>query len=703
MNNPNVEPKYVEPFKKICMTIGELPTAYLETMSYYEMLVWFVEFLKNKVIPTVNQNAEAVQELQQLYVELKNYVDNYFESTDFQAMVNEKIDEMVEDGTLENLLNNALSLIKVYSTTIEMIEDYSNIVVGMNIKTLGYYEINDGGGAFYKITDTASESDYQISLSENLYATLIEDKKNTINVLQLGAYSDGSTDNTDIFNNIIDFANSTLKNIYFPEGKYLVNYDLHNINGCISLYGDISGEGQREHKATIYDNRNSNNYLLNFNRYNDDVSVVKGGAISYLNFVDNKLNTNKCILITDSINYLGNINNCNFLDYAVGLYVDGSHGFVLDTCAFVRCGGKVANSDDFALMIDETTDVSINNCCIDHTRYQMWVNGASMVYITNTHFEISKKHIVKGKQPIYCLMGNYGYISFTNCSFINLSYKEWIESADYTINNCIHMIYASYASFVNCMFSCGRGSGQSISEYTKQAKYVSLYYGSIDNCKIKSPAYMTNAFNLNQSTFINNHIQCDIEEEDFEMEKNKHIIDSVDIRYDNNHLQYAIPTQEPQTYPTNYPMLCGIYNNLYDISSSKSNIRFNKRIPYADIQNVNTIRLQSKDMLFGAYHLKIYSIGETKLFYDGYIRINTDKTIQEISHFQKSFGSNNKIKIFSDDDSNDVYIQILEPIYKTNTIVFDMENLTGHSNLLIYYDNQINTELTYENKLDLSL
>ena len=42
----------------------------LETMSYYEMLVWFTEFMKNQMIPALNTNAEAVQELQTLYEEL---------------------------------------------------------------------------------------------------------------------------------------------------------------------------------------------------------------------------------------------------------------------------------------------------------------------------------------------------------------------------------------------------------------------------------------------------------------------------------------------------------------------------------------------------------------------------------------------------------------------------------------------------------
>ena len=108
MNNPNVEPKYVKPLKKICMTIGQLPSSYLETMSYYEMLVWFVEFLRNQVIPALDNNAEAVRELQQLYIELKDYVDNYFDNLDVQEEINNKIDEMVESGEFEEIVSKYL-------------------------------------------------------------------------------------------------------------------------------------------------------------------------------------------------------------------------------------------------------------------------------------------------------------------------------------------------------------------------------------------------------------------------------------------------------------------------------------------------------------------------------------------------------------------------------------------------------------------
>lgn len=95
-----------QPFRKLVTTIGELPSAFIESMSYYEMLAWLVNWLENTVIPAVNNNAEAVKELQRLFVELKNFVDNYFENLDVQEEINNKLDEMAESGELEALIIN---------------------------------------------------------------------------------------------------------------------------------------------------------------------------------------------------------------------------------------------------------------------------------------------------------------------------------------------------------------------------------------------------------------------------------------------------------------------------------------------------------------------------------------------------------------------------------------------------------------------
>lgn len=91
-------------FKHLIMTIGNLPSSYVESLSYYECLLWLCNYLENTVIPAVNTNGEAVTELQGLYIELKNYVDTYFNNLDVQNEINNKLDEMSKDGTLTNLI-----------------------------------------------------------------------------------------------------------------------------------------------------------------------------------------------------------------------------------------------------------------------------------------------------------------------------------------------------------------------------------------------------------------------------------------------------------------------------------------------------------------------------------------------------------------------------------------------------------------------
>lgn len=107
-NNPQINIEGLKPFRKFCMTIGALPSSYLESLTYVELLLWFCSYLQDTVIPTVNNNAEAVEELQNLYIELKNYVDNYFTNLDVQDEINNKLDRMASDGTLKNIINQEI-------------------------------------------------------------------------------------------------------------------------------------------------------------------------------------------------------------------------------------------------------------------------------------------------------------------------------------------------------------------------------------------------------------------------------------------------------------------------------------------------------------------------------------------------------------------------------------------------------------------
>lgn len=92
-----IETLDIVPFKHLIMTIGELPTSYLESMTYYEMLAWLCNYVQTKVIPAVNSNAEAVKEIQE-----------WLKSIDIQSEVDTKLEEMVNDGTMARLINTTI-------------------------------------------------------------------------------------------------------------------------------------------------------------------------------------------------------------------------------------------------------------------------------------------------------------------------------------------------------------------------------------------------------------------------------------------------------------------------------------------------------------------------------------------------------------------------------------------------------------------
>ena len=85
-----------------------IPLAFDESLSYYECLCGLLEYLKNTVIPTVNNNADAMIELQNLMTQLQNYVNYYFDNLDVQEEINNKLDSMVEDGTLDEIINQEI-------------------------------------------------------------------------------------------------------------------------------------------------------------------------------------------------------------------------------------------------------------------------------------------------------------------------------------------------------------------------------------------------------------------------------------------------------------------------------------------------------------------------------------------------------------------------------------------------------------------
>ena len=235
MNNDLRPINTIPNFKRFCMTIGELPTSYLETMTYYEMLVWFTEYIKNTIIPTINNNGLAVEELQNKYIELKSYVDDYFTNLDVQQEINNKLDQMAQDGTLPEIVASYLNSKALFGfDNVESMKNATNLINGSYAETLGYHTKNDGGNALYKIrnitNDDVVDNMFIIPLNnENLIAELIVDEN--VNVMQLGAYGNDNNDDTLIFNKAYEFCFKNNKIMYIPKNTYKVsNINLKSIN-----------------------------------------------------------------------------------------------------------------------------------------------------------------------------------------------------------------------------------------------------------------------------------------------------------------------------------------------------------------------------------------------------------------------------------------------------------------------------------------
>ena len=114
-------------------------------MTYYECLAYLVKYLEDTVIPAVNENAEALKELQ-------DYVVHYFDNLDVQDEINNKLDAMVEDGTLQEIITEYIQANTAWCfDTVADMKTATNFVNGSYARTLGYHAKNDGGASLYKI------------------------------------------------------------------------------------------------------------------------------------------------------------------------------------------------------------------------------------------------------------------------------------------------------------------------------------------------------------------------------------------------------------------------------------------------------------------------------------------------------------------------------------------------------------------------
>lgn len=487
LNLKQVETVDTRPFRKLVMTIGELPTSFIESMTYYELLAWFTNYLETVIIPTVNNNGEAVEELQEKYIELKatteqeidefeneittafntlkNFVDTYFENLDVQEEINNKLDQMVEDGTLEDVLLNYATVSKVYSTTRDMIQDASNLLVGEKVRTLGYYNLNDGGGSEFIITSASSDK-YQITLGTNKYALMIA---TNVNVDQLGA-NGGNKALSEYFGTLEEaqnvYSNATDLNqliggvaiqcsvIYFHNYKISLSANTYYASENLGneTYNRIYLSGNEKWKSVIkrVGVPDSEASIIRLNSYASRCIIENIDFVGPYEATDTEQTTLSSYIVNgifmDHSSY-NTIKNCSFRLCRSGIKTSYSWTNLLQDCYFVRCNYGIG------LEGSAQNCTEINHCFVEYCNYGMLLGEGRSQLIINCNIEHCNNDGIRKT--------NEGDVQIISCYFesnINVFYGQTYVR-NILVSGCSFYQNSTNSSFYSPIVFTGNANG----------------------------------------------------------------------------------------------------------------------------------------------------------------------------------------------------------------------------------------------------
>ena len=249
--------KIIENCIQACADWGLIPTAFRQCMTWEEQVLWLAKFLQETVIPTVNENSEEVAELRA-----------WFDNLDVQEEINNKLDQMAEDGTLQEIIASYLqsNVTWTFDTVADM-KSATNLTAGSYARTLGFHSVNDGGGSTYRITDTGTADEMSVIAVGDLYANLCG-ATSELNVKAFGCYGDGEHDDTTALNAAILYAYQNNLTTFIPEGTY-------GISGAIVMYGANNGS---EPSVTIRGNGRNNTLIKAIDTVTNMVEIAQYGT-----------------------------------------------------------------------------------------------------------------------------------------------------------------------------------------------------------------------------------------------------------------------------------------------------------------------------------------------------------------------------------------------------------------------------------------
>ena len=553
----------------------------------------------NKIINSENTLGTQMENVTNAFIDLQNYVNNYFDNLDVQDEINNKLNEMAQDGTLQEIIATYLNSNALFCfDTVSEMKNATNFVEGSFAKTLGFYNKNDYGASFYKIRNKIEneviDEKTVIEINEYLVAELLIEKIMCVN--QYGAKGDGVTDDSVSINKA--FSNSKISEyIFAPNSIYMVKgYEDEQPQGGTNGIRETTG-------LVVHSNSIIN---LNFSK----IKIITNNRQNYNAFT--LKNIENVIIKNGYIEGDNATHNGVTGEWGYGISLRKAKNINLENLTISKCWGDGINlNNSTGSAGSDNENIFINNCiCDDNRRQGMSIESVKNMLVQNSKFINTGYSIytapcsgVDIEPPNYNLCEN---ITFNNCIFDN-NRRSGLISTNSTIINHI--------TIKNCELTNNMQGQENINDHANLSITRGQYI-NIENCKIGNTDKVTtlylrtlhngteqehNYFNLKNNKIINTHLlfrPINSDYVDFNFENNEFI-----ANYDMN--TYMIQNEANSGYTENNKNVnLNILNNIF--KTGKDNLLL-CHIYCGTFANsgVNKINIKNNEFYYSNNTLKI--------------------------------------------------------------------------------------------------
>ena len=338
---------------------------------------------------------ETVDEYIEKFNQLHDYVHDYFDNLDVQEEINNKLDAMVEAGTLQEIIYTYIqtNAFLAFDTVADM-KASTNLIDGSYAQTLGFHTINDGGGAIYKITNSGTANEMDVIAIDDLYANLVTG--GIIKPEQVGAYGDGIHDDSTSIQKAFDSGDL----VEFSPKTYLcfslVTNNALNIKGNgatlkrpeldVAPYNKTVNEMKWIHTIDISEDCSISDLTFDNNCFtmwqvSDGFAQQQAAAISALNKNKKiKLNIDGCHFKNSAgdglhivENVIANVTNCTSEDCFRGGFVSTGYGSEINVDGWISRVLTTGVNDGIDIEVD-------SNSTVDANTYNVTISNVELDY-----------------------------------------------------------------------------------------------------------------------------------------------------------------------------------------------------------------------------------------------------------------------------------------------------------------------------------